>query len=97
MVNLCSGGILVCLLVCGMAPSAFAKTLGPPAPPNNRYVLPGAAAGSPADRLGEGRSIYQMEAPSTFWYGVDERGNPSGLPENQIGRASCRERVYSSV
>ena len=86
MVKLCSRGILVGLLVCGMAPSAFAKNLGSPAPPNNRYALPGAAAGYPADRLGEGRSIYQMEAPGTNWYGVDERGYPSGLPENpQLG------------
>lgn len=80
--SLCSRGILVCLFFCGMAPSAFAKNLGPPAPPNNHYVLPGAAAGYPADRVGEGRSIYQMEAPSTFWYGSDERGCPSGEPQN---------------
>ena len=86
MVKLRSRGILVCLLVCGLVPSAFAKNLGPPAPANNRYVLPGGAAGYPAERLPEGRSIYQMEAPRSFWYGVDERGYPSGLPENpQLG------------
>jgi hypothetical protein len=50
--------------------------------PGSRYVLPGGVAGYPGYRLREGRSIYRMEAPSTFYYGTDERGYPSGEPQN---------------
>jgi len=69
-------------LVCGLATAVCAKPLTPPGPPQTRYELPGAAVDYPADRLGEGRSIYQMEVPDTFWRGVDERGYPTGLQEN---------------
>jgi hypothetical protein len=50
--------------------------------PGSRYVLPGGVAGYPGYRLREGRSIYRMEAPSIFYYGTDERGYPSGEPQN---------------
>jgi hypothetical protein len=66
----------------GTAAMAVAQAMPPPNPPNIRYILPGAVAGYPADRLWEGRSIYRMEAPGTFYYGTDERGYPSGEPQN---------------
>jgi hypothetical protein len=66
----------------GMTETAIAQTVAPPNPPNIRYVLPGAAAGYSADRPREGRSIYRMEAPSTFYYGTDERGYRSGEPQD---------------
>jgi hypothetical protein len=70
-------------LVCGVAATASAKTLTTtPSPPNTRYVLPGTPDNSSADRLWEGRSIYWMEAPGTFYGGTDERGYPSGEPQN---------------
>ena len=82
MLKLLTIGTLGSALVCGMIATASAQTMPPPNPPNIRYILPGAADSYSADRLGEGRSIYRMEAPRTFWHGVDERGYPSGLPEN---------------
>jgi len=69
-------------LIFGMAATASAKTLTTPSPPNTRYVLPGAPDSYSADRLREGRSIYWMEAPGTFFGGTDERGHPSGEPQN---------------
>jgi hypothetical protein len=70
-------------LVCGVAATASAKTLTTtPSPPNTRYVLPGTLDSYSADRLWEGRSIYWMEAPGTFHGGTDERGYPSGEPQN---------------
>jgi hypothetical protein len=69
-------------LVCGVAATAFAKTLTTASPPNTRYVLPGTPDSYAADRFWEGRSVYRMEAPSTFYYGTDERGYPSGEPQN---------------
>jgi hypothetical protein len=66
----------------GMTAMAVAQAMPPPSPPSIRYVLPGAAAGYPGYRLREGRSIYQMVAPSTFYNGTDERGYPSGEPQN---------------
>jgi hypothetical protein len=66
----------------GTAAMAVAQTMPPPNPPNIRYILPGVADSYYADRLREGRSIYRMEAPSTFYYGTDERGSPSGEPQN---------------
>ncbi|MCI0599613.1 MAG: hypothetical protein L0Y50_07800 [Beijerinckiaceae bacterium] len=72
-------------LVCGTAAVASAKTLTPPAPPSVRYQLPNATGAYPADRLPEGRSIYQMPAPGEFW-GADEQGYPTGRePNPQIG------------
>ncbi len=68
----------------GMSEMAFAQTVATPNPPNIRYVLPGAAAGYSADRPREGRSIYRMEAPSTFYYGTDDRGYPGGKPQNPL-------------
>lgn len=73
---------LAAALACGAATIASAETLTPRHPPQTRYELPGAAAGAPAGRPVEGRSIYRMEAPDPFWRGVDERGYPSGLQEN---------------
>jgi hypothetical protein len=67
-----------------MTELTFAQTIAPPSPPNIRYVLPGAAAGYSADRPREGRSIYRMEAPSTFYYGTNERGYPGGKPQNPL-------------
>jgi hypothetical protein len=66
----------------GMTAMAAAQAMPPPNPPNIRYIVPGAVAGYPADRLSEGRSIYRMEAPGTFYYGTHERGYPSGEPQN---------------
>ncbi len=69
-------------LTLGMTAIAVAQAMPPPNPPNIRYVLPSAADIYSADRLPEGRSIYRMEAPSTFYGGSDERGYPSGEPQN---------------
>ncbi len=69
-------------LTCGVAATASAKTLTTPSPPNIRYILPGTPDIYSGDRVWEGRSIYRMEAPSTFYYGTDERGYPSGEPQN---------------
>ena len=66
----------------GMTAIAVAQAMTPPSPPNIRYELPNAAAGHPADGSREGRSIYRMEAPSTFYGATDERGYPSGEPQN---------------
>ena len=66
----------------GMTAMAVAQAMTPPNPPSTRYVLPGAAAGYSPDRLREGRSIYRMEPPSTFYFGTDERGYPNGEPQN---------------
>ena len=66
----------------GMTPMSVAQMVTPPSPPSIRYVLPGAAGGYPGDRLREGRSNYRMVAPSSFYYGTDERGYPSGEPQN---------------
>jgi hypothetical protein len=66
----------------GTAAMAVAQTMTPPSPPGTRYVLPGAVAGSPRYLLLEGRSVYRMEAPSVFYGGSDERGYPSGEPQN---------------
>ncbi len=66
----------------GMTAMAIAQALTPPSPPNTRYELPGGAAGYPADRPREGRSIYRMEAPGTFYFGTDQRGYPTGEPQN---------------
>ena len=65
-----------------MTAMAIAQTILPPSPPNIRYILPNAADSYSADRLREGRSIYRMAAPSTFYYGTDERGYPSRDPQN---------------
>jgi hypothetical protein len=64
----------------GMTAMSVAQMITPPSPPSIRYVLPDAADGG--DRLREGRSIYRMVAPSSFYYGTDERGYPSGEPQN---------------
>ena len=65
----------------GMTAMAVAQSITPPSSPSIRYVLPGALGGYPDDRLREGRSIYRV-APSSFYYGTDERGYPSGEPQN---------------
>jgi hypothetical protein len=74
--------ILGSVLVCGMTAMAVAQMMPPLSSTGTRYVLPDAVAGSPGYRLREGRSIYRMEAPSTFYGGSDERGYPSGEPQN---------------
>jgi hypothetical protein len=66
----------------GMTAMAVAQTMPSPKAPGTRYVLPGAAAGGPGHSIRDGRSIYRMEAPGTFYYGTDERGYPSGEPQN---------------
>jgi hypothetical protein len=66
----------------GMTATAVAQMMTPPSPPSIRYVLPGGVGGCPDDRLREGRSIYRMVAPSSVYYGTDERGYPSGDPQN---------------
>jgi hypothetical protein len=66
----------------GMTATAVAQTITSPSPPSVRYVLPGAVGGYPDDRLREGRSIYRMVAPSSVYYGTDERGYLSGEPQN---------------
>jgi hypothetical protein len=66
----------------GSTEMAIAQAMAPPNPPNIRYILPDAAAGYSVDRPQEGRSIYRMEAPSTFYYGTDGWGYPSGKPQN---------------
>jgi hypothetical protein len=66
----------------GMTAIAVAQAMPPPSAPSTRYELPDAVAGYPGYRLLEGRSIYRMEAPSAFYYGTDERGYPSGEPQN---------------
>jgi len=66
----------------GMTATAVAQTITPPSPPSIRYGLPGAVGGYPDDRLWEGRSIYRMGAPGRVYYGTDERGYPSGEPQN---------------
>ena len=66
----------------GVTAMAVAQAIPPPSPPNTRYELPNAAAGHSADGFREGRSIYQMWAPGTFYGGTDERGYPTGDPQN---------------
>ena len=85
MFKLCAAVILGSGLVCFAAVAASAQAL-PPSPPPIRYALPPPVAGQPAAPLYEGRSIYQAPDPATFYGGVDEKGYPSGLPQNpQIG------------
>ena len=72
MLKLLTIGTLGSALVCGMAAAASAQTMPPPNPPNIRYILPGAADSYAAE----------FERPSTFYGGSDERGYPSGEPEN---------------
>ncbi|WP_156898130.1 hypothetical protein [Methylocapsa acidiphila] len=60
--------------------SALAQAYyGPLAPPSLRYATPDEASAYP---LYEGRSIYRMGHPMYFNNRVDEKGYPSGLPEN---------------
>ena len=66
----------------GMTGMAVAQPIPPFSSIGTRYVLPDGAAGYPGYRLQEGRSIYRMEPPGTFYYGTDERGDPSGEPQN---------------
>ncbi len=66
----------------GTAAIAVAQVMTPPDPTGTSFVLPRAVAGYPGYRLVEGRSIYRMEAPGTFYGGTDERGYPSGEPQN---------------
>jgi len=73
---------LVFAFTLGTTALAVAQTIPPPNPPSIRYILPGATDSYSSDRLREGRSIYRMEAPSIFYYGTDERGYPSGEPQN---------------
>ncbi|HEY8031139.1 MAG TPA: hypothetical protein VIF02_01860 [Methylocella sp.] len=74
--------ILGSALLCGGVVTTSAKTLTTRSPLNTRYVLPGTPDSYSADQLREGRSIYQMEDPDGLYYGTDERGYPSGEPQN---------------
>lgn len=74
--------VLGSALLCGGAPTTSAKTLTTRSPPNTRYVLPGTPESYSADQLLEGRSIYRMEDPNDLYYGTDEKGYPSGEPQN---------------
>ncbi|MGH6847022.1 MAG: hypothetical protein ACREC0_06180 [Methylocella sp.] len=82
MLKLLATTLLFFAFTFGTAAMAVAQTMPLPSPPGTRYVLPGAAAGYPGYRLREGRSIYRMEAPSTFYGRSDERGYPRGEPQN---------------
>lgn len=63
-----------------MTGSALAQAYSPPLePPATRYVLPEPPIGYP---VYEGRSVYRMSDPGAFFNGSDEKGNPSGLPQN---------------
>lgn len=65
-----------------MIGSAFAQIYSPPMrAPETRYALPPIDVGPPID---EGRSIYRREDPEAFYNGSDEKGYPSGLPENPL-------------
>jgi hypothetical protein len=66
----------------GTAVVVSAKTITRPGPPHNHHVLPGAMDNYGAGGLIEGRSIYRMPEPGTFHGGTDERGYPSGEPQN---------------
>ena len=66
----------------GVTAMAVAQAIPPPSPPNIRYELPGAATDNPVNGVGEGRSIYRIEGSSTFYGGTDERGYPTGEPQN---------------
>ncbi len=65
-------------LAYGAPAVASPRVIEPVAP----YVFPGAEYAYPADGMIEGRSIYRMEDPATFWGGSDEKGYPSGDPQN---------------
>ena len=82
MLRLLATALLFFAFAPGMTAMAVAQAIPPPSPPGTPYVLPGAAAGYPGYRLREGRSIYRIEAPSAFYYGIYERGYPSGDPQN---------------
>jgi|GEM_PF-2247434 hypothetical protein len=78
MIKACLRGILGCLAVSGATAPAFAQAaVVPPYP-----VLPAPPGYYSADRLPEGRSMYQSIDPSRFPNHVDERGYQSGMPEN---------------
>jgi len=62
----------------GMVGSTFAQSYPPMAPPTTRYLLPGA----PVYPIYEGRSIYRRTEPGAFYNESDEKGYPSGHPEN---------------
>jgi hypothetical protein len=66
-------------LAYSVSAGASPRTMTPPTYP---YVLPGAAYGYPDDGLIEGRSMYRMEDPATFYGGSDEKGYFSGDPQN---------------
>ncbi len=65
-------------IACGTSALASPRVIAPGAP----YVFPGAEYGYPANGMIEGRSIYRMEDPSTFYDGSDEQGYQSGDPQN---------------
>lgn len=73
--------ILGLAFVFGTATVASARMVTPPGPPDSRYVFPGPDLYY-GDGLYEGRSIYRYEDPGTFYGGSDEKGYPSGDPQN---------------
>ncbi len=74
--------ILGFALFCGGAATTSAKTLTTRSPPSTRYLLPGTPDSYSADQLREGRSIYRMEDTNDLYFGTDEKGYPSGEPQN---------------
>lgn len=66
-------------LACGSAGLASAQILMPRA---LNYYQMGPGYYFPPDQLYEGRSLYRPEDPSTFYNGSDEKGYPSGDPQN---------------
>ncbi len=53
------GALLFFAFTFGMTAMAAAQAMPPPNPPNIRYILLGAVAGYPADRLWEGRGAIR--------------------------------------
>jgi hypothetical protein len=72
MLKLLAAASLFFAFTFGTAAIAVAQVMTPPEPTGTSYVLPGAVAGYPGYRLLEGRSIYRMKAPGTFYDGTDE-------------------------
>jgi hypothetical protein len=82
MLKLLASASLFFAFTFGMTAMAVAQAIPPPRPPSTSYELPGVAGGYNADRFREGRSIYQIDGSSIFYGGTDERGYPTGDPQN---------------
>jgi hypothetical protein len=82
MLKLLAIGSFGLALASGTALMASAKTITHHRPPDSRYVVPDEMDNYATYGLIEGRSMYRMEDPGTFYDGTDERGYMSGDPEN---------------